>query len=183
MSTPTLVRPRRIQRRRTSGSTMPTDAIYVGRGRGDYGKWGNPFRIGEPFTLTRLDGKELSGTVGNPAAAAMLFHWWLPTQPVLLADAREALAGHDVACWCHLDDFCHGDVWLHWANPRSNTPNEEYIDEAGHRRSVISSKRHCNGCGQALGDPTGWEMDCAVAGIGLPDVRPECPTCTPGGPR
>jgi hypothetical protein len=29
--------------------------------------------------------------------------------------ARE-LAGHDLACWCPLDQSCHGDVWLELAN-------------------------------------------------------------------
>lgn len=35
--------PRRIQRRRTKGWTMPPGAIYVGRPT----KWGNPFVVGE----------------------------------------------------------------------------------------------------------------------------------------
>lgn len=30
--------------------------------------------------------------------------------------ARHLLKGRDVACWCGLDQLCHGDVWLEIAN-------------------------------------------------------------------
>lgn len=40
-------------------------------------------------------------------------------------------------------------------------------------------KRACNGCGNTLGDATDAELDAAMAGRELPDVRGECPSCTP----
>lgn len=178
--------PKRIKRERTAGfrlaeaTTNPLGVVYVGRGTGSYGQWGNPFAVGVHCEFTRLDGKRISGTPQDRATAAKLFDWWLPTQPDLLAAAREELAGRDLACWCGLDDLCHGDVWLHWVNPRTNTPDEvlEATDD-GHQRTRMTLKRHCNGCGQRLGDVTAWEMACAVAGVGMPDVRPACPTCAP----
>ncbi len=33
-----------------------------------------------------------------------------------LDDLREQLAGHDLACWCSLDQPCHADVLLRIAN-------------------------------------------------------------------
>lgn len=35
-----------------------------------------------------------------------------PTQ----AEIRAELAGHDLACWCPLDQACHADVLLELAN-------------------------------------------------------------------
>jgi hypothetical protein len=32
------------------------------------------------------------------------------------AEARQALAGRDLACWCPLDEPCHADVLLDVAN-------------------------------------------------------------------
>lgn len=190
MSAPTmpdLHLPRRIKRERTPGwrmaeaSTNPLGLVYVGRARGAYGKWGNPFEAGKHCEFTRFDGTRISGTPKDRATAARLFDWWLPTQPELLAAAREVLTGRDVACWCPLGDLCHGDVWLHWTSPRGNTPDTATVDEDGRRHRTIATKRHCNGCTAPLGDPTAWEMACVIAGYGLPDVRPQCPTCSAGG--
>ncbi|WP_035751702.1 hypothetical protein [Parafrankia discariae] len=41
----------------------------------------------------------------------------------------------------------------------------------------ITVKRACNGCGLTLGDISPAELDAAVTGRPLPDVRDECPTC------
>jgi hypothetical protein len=40
-------------------------------------------------------------------------------------------------------------------------------------------KRVCNGCGEYVGDVTNAELDCAVEGRPLPDVRGECDNCAP----
>jgi hypothetical protein len=34
-----------------------------------------------------------------------------------LASLRRDLAGRDLACWCPLDQPCHGDILLELANP------------------------------------------------------------------
>lgn len=57
---------------------------------------------------------------------------------------------------------------------RSWTPDER--TDTGVR---IHVKRNCNGCGALLGDVTDDEVSAAMAGRRLPDVRAECPICTP----
>lgn len=64
-------------------------------------------------------------------------------------------------------------------NARTFTPDEVTVDEQGHRHSRITMKRVCNGCGEYVGDVTDAEMDCAVEGRPLPDVRGECEHCAP----
>jgi hypothetical protein len=111
--------PTRIQRRRTRGWRAPDGAVYVGRGPGRTGRWGNPFVV-----------------VGDPAHAAALFRAWLDhgapatladrtsEERQELADRREwmrshlaELAGRDLMCWCPLDQPCHADHLLAVANP------------------------------------------------------------------
>lgn len=86
--------PRRIQRRRTAGWRMPVGAVYVGRPT----RWGNP----APADPTP-DGR---------AAAVAAYRAWIAGRPDLIAAARQALAGRDLACWCPLDQPCHADVLL-----------------------------------------------------------------------
>jgi len=62
---------------------------------------------------------------------------------------------------------------------RTVTPVETYEDEAGRQWKRVTVQRCCNGCGRSLGDITEHEIDCAVAGKSLPDVRQEC-GCTNG---
>lgn len=50
---------------------------------------------------------------------------------------------------------------------------------AGRTVTRLTVKRACNGCGTLLGDLTEAEMDAAMVGAPAPDVRGECPTCTP----
>ncbi|MFD3336099.1 hypothetical protein ACFWV1_26145 [Streptomyces sp. NPDC058700] len=61
---------------------------------------------------------------------------------------------------------------------RTNTPDRTNPD--GTR--TITTKRACNGCGQLIGDITTAEMNAAVDGRPLPDVRRECPTCAATAP-
>ncbi|MCR1785349.1 hypothetical protein KVF89_22605 [Nocardioides carbamazepini] len=39
---------------------------------------------------------------------------------------------------------------------------------------TLHVQRHCNGCGESVGDVTEAELDAAVCGAPLPDVRLEC---------
>ena len=61
--------------------------------------WGNPFVVG-------ADG------VPDRVLAVARYRSWLATQPSLVDDARSALAGRDLVCWCPLDGPCHADVLL-----------------------------------------------------------------------
>jgi hypothetical protein len=101
--------PKRIQRKRTKGWRMPAGAIYVGRPT----VYGNPYRVG-PREAT--EGRH---------RAIHLYRWSLE---VLRRDASatyaarmDHLRGHDLACWCPLDQPCHADVLLELAN---DTPRD-----------------------------------------------------------
>ena len=67
--------------------------VYVGRGKGAKGKWGNPFRIGRDGTREEVIAK---------------YREWIKTQPDLLRDIP-SLKGKTLGCWCK-PQACHGDV-------------------------------------------------------------------------
>jgi hypothetical protein len=89
--------PKRVQQRRTKGWRKPDGAISVARPH----KWGNPFKIGRDAT--------------DAAEAVEMYQQWLPGTP-LYREVSE-LAGHDLMCFCPLDQPCHADVLLEVANP------------------------------------------------------------------
>jgi hypothetical protein len=81
--------------------------VYIGRpGKGQSGKWGNPFSKG-----TREE---------NVAA----FREWILTQPHLLLDLHE-LKGKRLGCFC-APKACHGDVLAELAE--AVYPEMEYDD-------------------------------------------------------
>lgn len=125
--------PKRIQRRRTKGWRIPEGAIYVGRGS----KWGNPFKIGDqsgvfdpPASLTGE--REILVAEITPEIAVNMFrgmmtcltpemhpngHEWRRKFGIeLRRHIQRELGGHDLACWCPLDQPCHADVLLEVAN-------------------------------------------------------------------
>ena len=123
--------PERIQLRRTRGYRKPEGTIVVARPS----KWGNPFKVGEvvaPEAYGYLTGpfrpdllKALAGLtnvkVPNRAQAVEAYGWWIVEQPALMLAIPHELAGHDLACWCPLEDSeghrvpCHADVLLELA--------------------------------------------------------------------
>jgi hypothetical protein len=89
--------PRRIQLRRTKGYRKPADAVTVRR----------PTRYGNPYPVK---------TYGR-AEALRLFEAWLTALPEAERETYLApLRGKDLACVCALDQPCHADIWLRWAN-------------------------------------------------------------------
>ena len=134
--------PKRIQRKRTKGWRMPEGAVYVGRPS----KWGNPFGIeriphwpkwagrapwrvvardGRVWTIDNackpIVGREAADHARKSAAAkAAVELFALHVGPMgdyeIERDDLEALRGHDLACWCPLDQPCHADVLLELAN-------------------------------------------------------------------
>lgn len=97
--------PKRIQRQRTKGWRMPEGAIYVGRpSRG-----GNPYIEGQESLSSPRWRYALDETVGLYRLAVGRR---LSTEPDWLAPLR----GHDLACWCPLDQPCHADVLLELAD-------------------------------------------------------------------
>ena len=139
--------PCRVQRRSTAGWRKPPGAVYVGRGS----KWGNPWAVvkagsrgwatwrvdcrqsGTPSTsrwlhkATREDAQEL---------AVQLFRNHLDRNPDLVVAARRELRGHDLMCWCPLDQPCHADVLLEIANAESDD-ERPYQGEVTWSRSDI----------------------------------------------
>jgi hypothetical protein len=93
--------PKRFQVKRTKGWKMPANGIYVGRPT----KWGNPFKISS--ALSRQE-------------AVALYEERLRKMPANKRNALlEPLRGKALGCWCPLDEPCHADVLLRWANTDS----------------------------------------------------------------
>lgn len=92
--------PKRIQRQRTKGWRMPAGAVYVGRPT----KWGNPYH------WQRMRGTEVV------LMRARVVRMYAQKPPDAALFEIEELRGKDLACWCPLDEPCHADVLLEWAN-------------------------------------------------------------------
>lgn len=102
--------PQRIRMSRAKGWRKPEGAIYVGRPS----RWGNPFRVGVPYTVGPM-WRSTEPVVRDPAHAVRLYRAWLFHQR-RSEDLIPELRGHDLACWCPLDQPCHADVLLEMAN-------------------------------------------------------------------
>lgn len=89
--------PKRIQLRRTKGWRKPANVIVVSRPT----KWGNPIS---------------KALVPDPAGLVRCYERFLAAFPDVAESARRELSGHDLACWCPLDQPCHADVLLRVAN-------------------------------------------------------------------
>jgi hypothetical protein len=113
--------PQRIQLSRAKGWRMPPNTVKVARP----GRWGNLYRVdvfGRDLAL-KLYRESLQGfwSPGNVvhlsdelAAEAYRCHCELRDR-VRRLDVLE-LRGKNVACFCGLDEPCHGDVLLELAN-------------------------------------------------------------------
>jgi len=62
-------------------------------------RWGNPFRVGVDGDRAACVAAYRRALLGGQLAFTV-------------ADIRRELAGHDLACWCPLDEPCHADVLL-----------------------------------------------------------------------
>ena len=97
---------RRVQLSRQAGWRKPEGVVVVARPS----RWGNPFRIGDGRTR---------------AEAVAAFERALaddePSLTFTIDDVRRELGGRDLACWCPLDQPCHADVLLRFANTRAST--------------------------------------------------------------
>lgn len=100
-----VIMPQRIQRKRTKGWKMPSNAVYVGRPT----IWGNLWKIG---VYSKLLGRNIE-TVEEAVQCYKALAW---TEEHHRAYIKEQLRGKDLACWCPLWAVCHADVLLEIAN-------------------------------------------------------------------
>lgn len=109
------MKPQRIQLRRTKGWRMPPNTVKVDR----TSRWGNPFRVGEPWVRRRMEpggGVKSCGPIRDNAQAVRLFKRFTARKANYILDVTEHLRGKNLACWCRLDKPCHADVLLEIAN-------------------------------------------------------------------
>lgn len=95
-------KPERIQLRRTKGWKMPPNTVKVTRP----GRWGNPFKVGEPSQF---------GDVPDAETAVKFYRAWID-KGLQRAGMFTELRGKNLACWCKEGDPCHADVLLEIAN-------------------------------------------------------------------
>lgn len=124
------MKPKRIQRKRTKGWRMPSNAVYVGRPT----KWGNPFKLMNdnlihcdashrrkiltPWVIFDNDNLWLGNT--GLEEVVRLYRMWLydhlthplspqfnklsPPRKFYAHDPANELRGKDLACWCSIMD-------------------------------------------------------------------------------
>lgn len=116
----------RIQLSRAKGWRKPEGAIVVSRPS----RWGNPFVVGDEATINVA--REMASVKMTPALAVACYADIMKTRLTIdptdmpedaawvqsWHDGLKQLRGHDLACWCPLDQPCHADVLLELANPR-----------------------------------------------------------------
>lgn len=115
-----VVRPVRIQLSRRKGFILQWDSqalnglpcVNVARP----GRYGNPHRIGLC---------PVCGVAHTREEAIAELRAEIEGDQMLQARIREELAGKNVACWCGLDEACHGDVLLELANKEIKTKKSE----------------------------------------------------------
>jgi hypothetical protein len=114
--------PRRHQRPARGGPlkgwTKPDGAVMALR---PY-QWGNPHRFDKPCLVLACQGVTHTRPECIAAFEADLVAGTLitaPGRPPLGLDDVRQLAGRDVVCGCDLDQLCHADVILRYANTRT----------------------------------------------------------------
>jgi hypothetical protein len=129
--------PIRIQRSRAKGSRLVSPnglpIICVSRGT----RLGNPFIVGQPCGIFADSGEVLIPALSReqcvefylnladghlipemyPTGHDFMRRWRERIKGMSIAEyVRVHHRGHNVACWCGIDDLCHGDVLLTLAN-------------------------------------------------------------------
>lgn len=114
--------PRRIRLSRKAGWRKPSCAIVVARPS----RWGNPYKVEQAdheiyvvhhtpsdYRLGRFHTKAEATKHAVDCFAEDLDQGGLAVSP---DEVFWALSGYDLACWCPLDEPCHADVLLEFAN-------------------------------------------------------------------
>lgn len=108
----------RIQLKRTKGWKMPPNTVKVARPAA----WGNPYPVavfGRDLAIAlfrnSLQGFWSPGLFDGLPDDSLIDKAYAIHRSVLFGDVRQ-LRGQNVACFCGLDEACHGDVLLELAN-------------------------------------------------------------------
>lgn len=96
------MKPVRVQLSRKKGFKLPPNTVVVSRPS----KWGNPYRIGHVH----------NGVMITDAQMAVEYHRSLVDKGLMRIRIKIELGGKNLACWCKLGDWCHGDTLLEIAN-------------------------------------------------------------------
>lgn len=105
--------PERIQLRRTKGWRMPPNTVKVDRTT----RWGNLYRVGLAQCGCRAAGECAHNIFRTETAAeAVEAYAAMPRTMKFVEEARIALGGKNLACWCKPGEPCHADVLLRLAN-------------------------------------------------------------------
>jgi hypothetical protein len=102
---------KRIKRSRQCGWRKPVGAVIVDR----TSRWGNPDHWREHGRAKAVE--LFAGWIVNPRSTPLrcgkkpkLFY------PSTVEEIQAKLRGHDLACFCELDEPCHADVLIEIAN-------------------------------------------------------------------
>lgn len=87
---------------------MPPNTTNVSRP----GIWGNPYRLGDDAPEFMWPLKKLATNEDCVNAYMRL----VVSTPGKVDEIRQHLRGRNVACWCRLDQKCHGDTLLLLSN-------------------------------------------------------------------
>ncbi len=113
--------PHRVQRLRSKGWRMPPNTVYVGRPT----VFGNPYLVNKPPPKWPAD-KPWSREQAVRMYEILLAGGWRLRRPpgyTIVKRAMEELEGKNLACWCPLNEPCHADILLLYANA--------YVDPQG----------------------------------------------------
>lgn len=88
---------------------VPEGAVYVGQGVPGLAAspWANPHTVGAAGDVSHCG---FCGLVHTAATAVARYASYLAARPGLVLQARDELAGRDLACACAPGAPCHGDV-------------------------------------------------------------------------
>ena len=96
---------KRIQRKRVKGWRMPGNTVYVGRPS----KWGNPHNPND-YKFKSADQNR------HAAVRDYKDDFYSGRLGITAKEVKRELAGKNLACFCALDTYCHGDFLLDLAN-------------------------------------------------------------------
>jgi len=88
-------------------------------------RYGNPFAVDKAVVVTWNHGNATGSiTAQNTFEAVAYFRDWMNGVvdiPTVTRPPVWTLAGHDLACWCPVGQYCHADVLLELASATTAT--------------------------------------------------------------